>query len=190
MEAACLVYVVSSNERLRTALSRLLTRQEALLYLGDSPNVRAALPLIGQNRPDIVISDSPPMTVSEVLAWREVREHCTRLLMLTSYRREPDAVRALIAGASGLILTPDRDGTHLLDAIRSVAQGDLLIPQQPLARLRAIANAEAPSRLDGEERALLGQIIDGRRNAEIAHGLGMKTEEVPAQIARLLNKLV
>jgi DNA-binding NarL/FixJ family response regulator len=109
--------------------------------------------------------------------------------MLTNYRRDGEAVMALLAGAAGLTLAPDGDGERLLDAVRGVAQGDLLLPEEPLARLKAIARAEVPSKLDKAERALLGFIIDGRRDAEIARELGLSSEEVPACVARILDKL-
>lgn len=111
------------------------------------------------------------------------------MLMWTHYRRESDIVKAVIAGASGLILAPDDSGPGLFEAILRAARGTSYMPQETLTRLRAVAGGETLSTLEEGERALLAQIVDGRRDAEIGREMGLSSEEVPAHVARILDKL-
>lgn len=189
MAAICKVFIVSSNERLQAALSRLLRRQQAISYVGSSAGARAALLVIRRDPPDVVMSDSPPGNAQDVLIWRQIREHA-HVLMWTHYRRESDIVRAVIAGASGLMLALDDSGPGLLEAVLSAARGISYMPQETLTRLRAVASGQAPSTLEEGERALLAHIVDGRRDADIGREMGLTSEEVPAYIARILDKLV
>lgn len=189
MEASCKVYVVSSNERLRAALSRLLQRQVGIVHAGAAANVRAIPPVIETDPFDVVISDSLPANSQEVFLWRQLSEQ-VRILMWTQYSRERDIVRALLAGVSGIIVAPDANAQKLIAAILNVASGASLLPQDALAQLKEIASGVAPSTLDHQERMLLGCIVDGKRNAEIGLQLGLNDRQVSAMIATVLEKLL
>jgi DNA-binding NarL/FixJ family response regulator len=110
--------------------------------------------------------------------------------MWTHYRRESDIVRAVVAGASGLILAPDDTGPGLLEAILGATQGISYMPQETLTRLRAVAGGQALSSLAEGERALLGLVLDGRQDAEIGLELGFSSEEAAGYVARILEKLL
>jgi DNA-binding NarL/FixJ family response regulator len=138
--------------------------------------------------PHVVISDSPPIDSREVFVWRAITEQA-HLLMWTHYRRESDTVRAVIAGATGLILIPDESSPGLAEIILKAAGGVSFIPQDTLTRLRAIASGVSLSRLDQQERMLLGCVVDRKRDAEIGLQLGLTDRQVSARVADILDKL-
>ena len=183
------IFVVSANERLQSVLARLLERHPILHYADGSPNAREALDRVGRVRPDLLVSDSPPANVHEVLIWREIRGYGPRLLMLTNYVHEHDVFLSILAGASGLILAPAGRSRALLDSILRVAQGGSLIPERLITRLHGIAIGEEPSRLDEAERRVLRLITEGRRDQEIATEEAATLGQVRSWVASIAERL-
>ena len=183
------VFVVSANERVQSVFAHLLGRHAALHYAGGSPAATDALYQVNADPPGVVISDSPPANVHEVLIWREIRECGPRLLMLTNYVRGNDAVLSVLAGASGLILVPAGRSRTLLDSILRVAQGESLIPERLITRLHGVAIGEEPSRLDEAERRVLRLITEGRRDQEIAAEVAAPLGQVRSWVAGIAERL-
>ena len=190
MSAEFSVLVVSASERLQDALSRLLARQAGVVFQGVSRTASDALALFRVDPPDLVISDSPPAGVNDVLIWREVRDCGPRLLMLTNYLREGDSIRSVLAGASALILAPDARRRRLVEAVLRVAQGEFLIAEELIGRLRRVVNGEARRGLDEAERRVLSLILEGKRDREIASETAASLDEVRAYVTRLVEELV
>ena len=180
------VLVVSANKRLQGVLSVLLARQDALIYQGSVASAVEALTLAADDAPDVVISDLAPASVREVMTWRAIRECGPRLVMLTRYMEAGDDLRAVLAGASGLILVPER---HLLESIQRAAMGDFLRSEELVGRLGAIVSGEAPSLLDGPERRVLGLVAEGHPDREIAARVGATPDDMRERIARIAEKL-
>jgi DNA-binding NarL/FixJ family response regulator len=178
--------IVSANRRLQSILPVLLGRHETLAYQGTVSNPTEALILAGSDAPDVVVSDLPPAGVRDILTWRAIRESGPRIVMLTRYMHEGDDMRAVLAGASGLILVPER---RLLESIMHAATGDLLRSEELRGRLSAIVSGEAPSALDGSERRILGLIAEGHPDREIAARIGVSPDDVRDQIAGITQKL-
>ena len=183
------VFVVSANDRLQSVFARLLERHAALRYAGGSPTASGALGWVGAVSPDVVISDSPPANGHDLLIWREIRDFGPRLLMLTNYLRESDAVLTVLAGASGLILASAGRSRALLDSILRVAQGESLTAEGLITRLRGISMGEAPNPLDPEECRILRLITDGRSDQEIAAEEAATVHQVRGWVAGIAEKL-
>lgn len=180
------VMVVSANARLQSVLPVLLGRQETLVYQGSVRSAIEALTASIADAPDVVVSDLPPASVRDVLTWRAIRECGPRLVMLTRYMNEGDDLRAVLAGASGLILVPER---RLLESVLRAANGDLFRSEEFAGRLRAIVTGEAPSVLNAAERRVLGLISEGHPDHEIAARVGASPDDVREHIARIVEKL-
>jgi len=180
------VLIVSANPRLQGVLPAILARESMLVHQGSVRSPFEALARAVVDAPDIVLSDLPPANVHEVLTWRALREQGSHLVMLTRYLHEGDDLRAVLAGAAGLILVPER---RLLDSILRAATGDLLRSEELNGRLSAIVSGEAPSPLDGGERRVLGLIAEGHTDAEIASRLNVSLGDVRDQIVRITEKL-
>jgi DNA-binding NarL/FixJ family response regulator len=180
------VLIVSANPRLQGVLPAVLGRQSTLVHQGNVRSPFEALSRAVVDAPDIVLADLPPANVHEVLTWRALREYGPRLVMLTRYLQEGDDLRAVLAGAAGLILVPER---RILDSILRAAAGDLLRSEELNGRLSAIVSGEAPSPLDGEERRVLGLIAEGHADGEIAARLNVSPEDARDRIVRIAEKL-
>lgn len=180
------VLVVSTNRLMQSVLPAMLLRRQSLAHAGSAGSASEALRLTLERAPDVVLSDLPPGGVAEVMTWRAVRQCGPKLVMLTRYVNEGDAMRATLAGASGLILVPDRP---IVESVLRAATGELLHSDDLAGRLLAIVSGEAPSLLDHSGRRLLGLVADGCSDDEIAGQLVITPEDVREQIARIAELL-
>lgn len=121
----------------------------------------------------------------------------TSVLVLTTFDLDEYVYAALKAGASGFLLK-DATREQLIEAVRSVARGDMLLaPAVPRRLVDAFVRRVAPdpavklrlSELTGREAKVLKLIAKGLTNAEISDVLGIGEATVKTHVARLLMKL-
>lgn len=128
--------------------------------------------------------------------------------MLEAFRRSRPTLKLLVTGATGDHATIQRiigagakgylsDSASLAEiamAIDVVLDGSIWAPRKVMARLldsnRAAEQAaqSAPMRLTGRERDVLGLLIGGGSNREIATALSIDEATVKAHVGRLLRK--
>ena len=135
-------------------------------------------------------------------AWPgEARRHpdlsAVRVLVLTTFGEDRYVFGALRAGASGFLLKDIRPA-GLLEAIRTVAQGEgLLAPQVTRRLIEEFASLPEPShatpsdlaQLTEREREVLVLIGRGRNNDEIATDLVISPLTAKTYVSRILTKL-
>lgn len=104
-------------------------------------------------------------------------------------------ITSLLAGASGYLLK-DAEPDQLIDAIRSVANGALLLDSTAvetlltwMRRKDARVGPDPLSGLSAQERKILPLIAKGRTNHEIASALSLSEHTVKTYISNVLQKL-
>jgi DNA-binding NarL/FixJ family response regulator len=112
--------------------------------------------------------------------------------------RDPQLLaEGLGCGASGYI-TKDCSLAEVVDAVRSVARGDMLVPPAMLGPLladlleRKRDHEEALlrlSRLSARERQVLALVARGKKTAEIADTLVISPETARTHVQNILQKL-
>jgi FixJ family two-component response regulator len=107
------------------------------------------------------------------------------IVFLTGRGNIPMSVRALKAGAEDFLTKPV-DGADLLRAIRAALQrgADRRAKSDDLADLR-----ERLALLTPREREVLGHVIAGKLNKQIAAALGTGEQNVKVHRGRLMRKL-
>src|SRR5919198_2806592 len=121
------------------------------------------------------------------------------VIVLTTFEVGDDVLRALRAGAAGVLLKDTPPG-EILRAIRLVAAGEAMLSPTVTRRLishvaddglggRQSRARELLDRLTDREREVAVAIGQGKSNAEIAAELFMSVATVKAHVSRLLQKL-
>ena len=110
--------------------------------------------------------------------------------MLTAYDDDEASYTAVLAGAAGYVLKDIR-GQGLLESIRRVANGEILVDPAVTKRVvaRATTGADAAADLSLRERQVLDQIAAGLTNRQIAEHLGLAEKTVKNYVSGLLAKL-
>src|SRR5262249_12728162 len=107
------------------------------------------------------------------------------IIVLTSYREDMRALRALKAGAAGYVLK-SMVRRELAEAIRSVHSGRKSIPAEVAVKIVEHQSDEA---LTEREIEVLRQIAAGNANKMIAGNLSISEQTVKAHVRNVLSKL-
>lgn len=98
----------------------------------------------------------------------------------------------MAAGAAGY-LYKDVDPEALVRAIRTAADGNIVLAAEAAGPLTAPAAGQAESRgarsLTGRERQVLALLARGRSNREIAREFGVSEKTVKSHVSAVLAKL-
>jgi DNA-binding NarL/FixJ family response regulator len=108
-----------------------------------------------------------------------------RIIVLTTYEGDVQAVRALKAGASGYLLKSSLR-KQLIDAIRKVHAGRRYILAE-VAEEIAIHAAEEP--LSDRETHVLQLVATGKANKAIARELSLSEDTIKAHLRNIFSKL-
>lgn len=167
------------------ALAALLEIEGDIVVAAQALNGRAALDAVGEQRPDVFITDieMPEMSGLEVAAELQRRRLATRTIILTTFARAGYLRRALDAGASGYLLK-DKPAKELADAVRRVNMGLRVIDPE----LAAEAWGE-PDPLTDRERQLVRLAGEGVPNSEIADKFGLSEGTVRNYLSEAMSKL-
>ena len=117
------VFLVDDHHLFRTGVKAELG--SLVTVVGDASEVEAAVEMIGERRPDVVLVDvHMPGGGGEAVIRRVLADHPHQRFLALSVSDAPDDVIAIIrAGARGYV-TKTISGAELADAIRRVAEGD------------------------------------------------------------------
>jgi DNA-binding NarL/FixJ family response regulator len=140
-----------------------------------------------QCRPDVTLLDLQMPRMNGIEATSAIREldPQARIIVLTTYSGDVQAVRALRAGALGYLLKGSL-GTDLIAAIRDVAQGKRRVPIEVACSL---AENLSTDWLTAREIEVLRAVARGSANKCIAGVLGITEDTVKGHMRSILSKL-
>jgi DNA-binding NarL/FixJ family response regulator len=172
---------------LREGIVAILGGESDLDIVGEATNGAEAVEAFRQLRPDVTLMDlqMPVMGGLEAIARIRTTAPKARIVVLTTYEGDVQAVRALKAGACGYLLKSSLID-ELLTAIRAVHAGRRYIPAG-IAQEIAIHSAEES--LSQRELAILELVAAGKANKMIAWELNVSDETVKAHLRNVFSKL-
>lgn len=189
--------LVDDHQVVRLGLRTLLAGEPDISVVGEAGTAAAAIAVVEQTQPDIVLMDVRLPDQSGIAACQQVRQRwpAVQVLMLTSFADEELVLEAISAGAAGYVLK--QVGTDdLLQAVRAVGRGDAVldpaVTRQLLTRVRRAehdAHGAAFRDLSERELAVLAQVAEGKTNAEIAEALILSEKTVRNHVSTILEKL-
>lgn len=180
-----IVHVIDDDEALRDSLAFLLraaqievrTYASAVAFLDALPDARASC----------VITDvrMPGMSGIDLLRRLQELKIGMPVIVITGHGEVPLAVEAMKIGALDFLEKPFDDDV-LLTSVRSA------LSRQDGETKRHTERAEIESKiaaLSNRERDVLGGLVAGRANKQIAHDLGISPRTVEIYRANLMNKM-
>lgn len=191
------IVIVDDHPIVRHGVSRLLNREEDLTVTGEAENAAAALELLEEELPDVVLVDLVLDGESGLDLIASIRERWPDLpILVVSMHDAPDYLeRVLKAGAQGFV-NKKESIQRLADAIRRVLGGKVYIGENMmdvLARsLAADEEKEDESRitdLSEREMEVLELIGQGYRPRQIAEALHVSPKTVNSHRENMKRKL-
>lgn len=181
------VLVVDDHEVLREGIAAILNPEDNLEIVGTASDGLEAVQLYERLRPDVTLMDVQMPNMDGLEAIIKIRETApqARIVVLTTYRGDVQAVRALKAGARGYLLKSSLID-ELLTAIRVVYAGQRYIPAEIA---QEIAYHAAEDQLSERETAILELVAQGKANKTIAWELKLSEETIKAHLKNIYSKL-
>ncbi|MFE5337309.1 response regulator [Isoptericola sp. NPDC056573] len=169
-----------------------------LEVVGTAGDGRDLLDLVARTEPDVAVVDVRMPVLDGIAATARIAaDHpATRVLILTTFDLDEYVYDALRSGASGFLLK-DVTGERLIEGVRLVADGSMLLGPQVTRRLvddfaaRAAVRRPAPElgTLTPRETDVLLAVARGLSNAEIADALFIGEQTVKSYVSEVLRKL-
>ncbi|EPE95000.1 response regulator [Rhizobium grahamii] len=190
------VAFVDDHPILLEGLVSLYSNKEDLAIVGKGENAVDALKLVEELDPDVIVVDlSMPgdaIAAIEIMLQRYKR---TRIIVFTASSSIETAIQVLGLGVSGYVLKGST-ATDLHEAIRTVYSGNTFITPGFATKVIMSMKTEAlrrktqvHMRLSAREEQIVGYLMRGNTNREIASGLDISEKTVKHYMTVLMQKL-
>ena len=179
------VLIAEDQAMVLGARAALLDIEPDITVVAQARDGRAALALVREHRPDVLLTDieMPNLTGLDLAAEVKRSGLPTRVIMLTTFARPGYLRRALDAGASGYLLK-DSPSDKLADAIRRVHAGGRAV--DPDLAVEAWTEQDP---LTDRERQVLRLAAEGQSSSEIADALTLSEGTVRNYLSEAISKL-
>jgi DNA-binding NarL/FixJ family response regulator len=181
------VLTVDDHPLLREGIAALVSTQPDMKIIAEASTGREAIQQFRTWRPDVTLMDVQMPEIDGIEALITIRDEFpdARVIVLTSYTGDVQAMRALKAGAKAYLLK-GLAYEELMDAIRDVHAGRKHIAQ---AVATALADHVSEDAVSEREADVLRLIACGHSNKLIASRLCVSEDTVKGRVKRILSKL-
>ncbi|HZV54262.1 MAG TPA: response regulator [Rhodocyclaceae bacterium] len=192
------VLLVDDHTLFRKGLAELLEQRGEIHVAGMAANGDAALSLLAEVQPDVVITDLNMPPQGGVALLRRIRAENWRgpVLILTVSDAEEDLANAMRAGAQGYLLK-DMEPDDVVDAVQRAVRGETVVAPTMTMKLVHLLQGGAPATqkvdalksLTAREREILDYLAQGLSNKAIARALDISHDTVKLHVRHILAKL-
>ncbi len=179
--------IVDDHPMLRDGVGAIIGTQPDMEVVGEASSGEEGVERFHALQPDVTLMDIQMPGMDGIKAIELIRADASdaRILVLTTYAGDAQALRALRAGAAGYLL---KSGLRreLIDAIRAVHEGHRAVAPDVAQEIAQHAGAET---LTDREIAILLAVADGQANKEIARRLAITEDTVKSHLKSIYGKL-
>jgi len=181
------VLAVDDHPVLRDGLAAILRLQTDMKLVGEAANGLEAIESFRSLRPDVTLMDLQMPVLGGVEAIKRIRAEfpAARIIVLTTYAGDAQAVRALKAGAVGYVLKGSAR-TELVEIIRAVHAGKRRIPPEIANEIALHIGDET---LSDREISVIRLVAAGNANKQIAWQLSVTEDTIKAHMKSIFAKL-
>jgi DNA-binding NarL/FixJ family response regulator len=195
------VMIADGQVLVGAGLRALLESEGDIVVVAEAAHGTQAISLAAEMRPEVVVVDIGLPGLGAVEFTRRIRVETDlarpSVMILATQADDEHLFAALCAGATGILLM-DTDPTELVQAVRVVAAGDVLLSQGIARRLVAeVASQPAPDRptpeqfedLTAREREVVALVATGLSNQQIAERLVVSPATAKTHVSRAIYKV-
>ena len=181
------IVTVDDHPMLREGIAAVLASEADMVLVGEASNGREGIEQFRAHRPDVTLMDlqMPVMNGTDAIIAIRKEFPDARIIVLTTYSGDVQAVRAFEAGAVGYLLK-NLVRKELVETIRSVHSGKKRIPPEVAV---GIAEHHSDDALTEREIEVLKHVAAGNANKMVAYNLDLSEETIKAHMKNILSKL-
>lgn len=181
------IMTVDDHPLLREGIAAVLEGQEGLELVAEASTGEEAIERYRALKPDLTLMDLQMPGMGGIAAIEAIRAEFpdARILVLTTYRGDVQALRAFRAGAQGYLLKSELR-KDMLSTITQIMDGKRRIPDEIANDIAGHANDDE---LTPRETQVLTHVATGAANRDVAANLGIAEETVKAHMKSILAKL-
>jgi two-component system response regulator NreC len=177
---------------------RLLLEGHPGFAVADAADGRAAVALVEQHKPDVVVMDVAMPGLNGIEAARQISAKMPQVAMvfLSMHSDESYVLKALKSGARGYLLK-DSAEQDLINAVIAVSEGKAffspaiskMLVEDYMRQMRDRKVEDSYELLTTREREVLQLLAEGRNNKEVATVLNLSLYTVETHRGNILQKL-
>lgn len=188
------VLIVDDHSLVRDGLRSILEQCYPDAEILEAADFKEALDMLEEvAEVDLVLLDLNIPDASRLSALQQLRSDFPSMpvVMVSGVYDRNTVEQALEAGAAGFIpKSMKRDG--IVDALRKVLDGEIYMPSSLAEDPQAHEETMIRERIDSltpQQRVVLGLLVGGRVNKQIAYDLGVSMTTVKAHVSAVLQKM-
>jgi DNA-binding NarL/FixJ family response regulator len=190
------ILIVDDHPLVREGMAMRISAEHDLVVCGEAATEDAALALVGETSPDLIIVDISLKSGHGIELIKHVRSrHPTiRMLVVSGFQESLYAERALRAGAMGY-LNKQESNEKMIEAIRAGLDGKRYIGPEITRRLTAqaldgrVANEDVVDQLTDRELEIFRMIGKGLTSGGIASELHLSSHTIDTHRENIKRKL-
>jgi len=181
------ILVVDDHPFMREGIAAAINGQQDMILVGEAASGQEAIDTYRRLRPDVVLMDLNLPGLGGIEAMEAIRSEfpSARIVVLTAYRGDVQALKAFRTGAVGYLLK-NMLRKELLDTIRVVYSGRRRIPDEIAAEL---GRHSLDDELTERELEVLRMVAKGTPNKSIATELGLAEPTIKSHLKNIFQKL-
>ena len=191
--------IIADEETIfRESLCMLLQTKQAFEVVGACSGAESVVALIRRANPDVVLLDCDIPRRQGQDVFGEIRSLAgdVKVILLCQNLTKEQTVHALQAGVRGIIQKDDHTSS-LVEAIRKVMEGEYWLGKTALTKVvETLCSAEEPNHvaknkygLTPREIQVIGAVLEGYSNPEIAAHLSLSEQTVKHHLSHVFDKL-
>jgi DNA-binding NarL/FixJ family response regulator len=194
--SAIRVVLADDHSILREGVRALLAPHADVEVVGEASDGKQAIEQVEKLDPDVIVMDIAMPGLGGIEATIELKKRGMRakVLILSQYEDREYVRRLLKVGVSGYILKKSA-GAELVNAIRAVYRGGLVLDPEVARVAMEESSAAAPGGADpyetltDREKQVLKLVAEGGSNKEVAETLGISVKTAMSHREKVMEKL-
>lgn len=181
------VLIVDDHPLIREGITAVVSGYEDISVVGEASDGLEAIRIFRATQPDVTLMDVQMPELNGIGAISSIMSEFpqARIAVLTTYRGDVRALKAIKAGARGYLLKSTLRH-ELIDTIRALAAGKRRYPPEIAAELAAHIDQDG---LTGRELDVLRHVACGLSNKETAVALAIGEDTVKGHLRNIMDKL-